>query len=157
MPIDAPTWNSRAGDLERARRARRRCARRPTARARAASAGVAGEVAEQEQELVAALAREHVAGRACGPETRCAAAAAPRRRRAWPSESLTSLKLSRSKYRSATRVAGAPRAGEVAAELLLQLRPVRQAGEAVVVGEEGDLRLGALALGDVLAGAQRRR
>jgi hypothetical protein len=122
---------------------------RSTARIRV----VAG--AEQEQELVAALARQHVAGareirdavRGLG-EHRVAGLVAER--------VVDELEVVEVEVQERQRAAGAPCVGEVAPDLLLQERPVREAGEAVVVDEEGGLRIGALALGDVLARAQDR-
>ena len=111
--------------------------------------------AEQEQELVAALARQHVAG---PREVRDAARGLGQHRVAGlvAERVVDELEVVEVEVEERERAVGAAGAAEVAADLLLQERPVREAGEAVVVGEERDLGLGALALGDVLPRAQDR-
>ena len=107
----------------------------------------------QQQELVAALAGEDVAAAdeladaARGLAQHLVAGRVAER-------VVDELEVVEVEVEERDRLAGAARADEVQAQLLLELRAVRQAGERVVVGEVGDLRLGAAALGDVLAGAQ---
>ena len=68
----------------------------------------------------------------------------------WPSESLTTLKLSRSRKRQASPLgAGLEAVGDV----LGQQRAVGQAGQRVVVGLVGQLGLEGQPVGDVLDGA----
>ena len=74
---------------------------------------------------------------------------------AWPSESLTALKSSRSTYSSATAWPERRARARPEREVLVQQRAVRQLRQRVVVGEERDLLLRAAALGDVAEGRHR--
>ena len=74
---------------------------------------------------------------------------------AWPSESLTALKSSRSTYSSATACPERRARARPEREVLVEQRAVRQLRQRVVVGEERDLLLRAAALGDVAEGGHR--
>ena len=94
-----------------------------------------------------------------GASAPCSRRATRRSRRspaAWPSESLTSLKLSRSRNSSATARSRARASATAAPQPDIELRAVGQLGQRVVEGEPADLRLGVvrarlrvLARGDV--------
>ena len=76
---------------------------------------------------------------------------------AWPSESLTSLKLSTSRNRTAIEASPAARAVERDAEAVEEQRPVGQPGERVVQRPVGELDLRALALDRVAQRAPQQR
>ena len=102
----------------------------------------------------AASTRRRRSARACrtgaGRELRRMATSTSRRSPAsWPSESLTTLKRSRSRNSTATPRVAPARAPQRLAEAVEEQRAVGQAGERVVQRAVGELELGALALGDV--------
>ena len=109
---------------------------------------VAVEVGQQDQELVAALAREQV-GRAHDaaqahrdpPQQLVAGGVAER--------VVDGLEVVEVDVQQRDRGAGAAGAREAEREVLVEQRAVGQLRERVVVGEEGDLLLRAAALGDV--------
>ena len=150
MPIDAATWNSAPAT------------RKGSASAATISPATRSATATGSSSRSASSSRN--SSPPCGPagrwRARPRAGGSPGRRSssspaAWPSESLTSLKPSRPMWSSATPAPVAPRARQRELEVLLEQRPVGQRGERVVVGEVGDLLLGAAALRHVLAGGQR--
>ena len=115
---------------------------------------IAIEVAEQEQELVAALAGEQVAGarghrQPLGRLAQYLVAAGVAERVV---DELEAVEVDVDEPDGA---AAAPRARERLGEVLLEQRAVGQAGQPVVVGEVRDLALGLAALGDVDGRAQR--
>ena len=74
----------------------------------------------------------------------------------WPSVSLTALKLSRPSTSTATFSALRLRVQQDIVHLLAQQVAVRQPGQAVMLGHEGEPGLGALALGDIHQRQQHR-
>ena len=96
---------------------------------------------QDDRELVAAEAGDHVGVAqplAQGVRRRARSA---RRPIAWPSVSLTYLKLSRSSISTRAPAAVALGVGHLAVELVLEAPAVEEPGERVVVGEVGELRL----------------
>ena len=121
-PIDAPTWKTRIGDLEG-------LVERggdPLARGlRGAARVLVAAGAEQEQELVAALARQHVAG---PREVRDAARGLGQHRVAGlvAERVVDELEVVEVEVEERERAVGAAGAAEVAADLRLQERAVRR-------------------------------
>ena len=70
----------------------------------------------------------------------------------WPRESFTSLNPSRSRQRTAETASVPLRPGEGGFELLVEIAAIDEAGQPIVVGQIGDLRLRLAPLGNVLVG-----
>ena len=147
MPIEEPISNSASAIENGSSSAASTC----FATCLGAQPRVAVEVRQQDQELVAALAREQV-GRAHD------AAQAHRD----PPQQLVAgrvaeavvdgLEVVEVDVQQRDRMAAAPGAREAEREVLVEQRAVRQLRERVVVGEERDLLLRAAPLGDVAEG-----
>ena len=86
------------------------------------------------------------------PRSRCATTCSSRSPAGWPRVSLTSLKWSRSRHRTASQPPWRLQAPHLVLQPLAEQDAVRQAAERVVVRHVGDLSLGEPALGDVLVG-----
>ncbi len=94
------------------------------------------------------------------PSSPASRSAMPRSRAsptAWPCESLTRLKPSRSANSSADRVPGAGCGVHGGAQRGVEVRAVRQPGQVVLEREPPDLGLGVQLVRDVLAGGERAR
>ena len=111
--------------------------------------GLVADALDQERELVATLARGDVADPHDRPTRRCATSTSRRSPAPCPSESLTTLKSSMSRNRTATRVPASRGALERPVEVLAEEGPVREPRQRVVERVVEELRLEPLLLGRV--------
>ena len=143
MPMLAATCTSWPSSWNGAANVPRILAARAAASAGCASLGCTSANSSPPSRARVSLART-------APAIRLATAPSSWSPTGWPSVSLTSLKRSRSRSKTAAMPTFAAGTGQGLAEPVEQQGAVRQPGERVVQGQPPDARLGRLALGQVL-------